>query len=86
MTFDGVMVNPLLGVLVVPAVAAVLAAVLPDYRITARLNVVATTLTLSCAVALLFAKPQPGSYRDLQTGSWEASAEVSWASGCRPGS
>ena len=62
MTFDGVMVNPLLGVLVVPAVAAALAAMLPDYRITARLNVLATSLTLICAVALLFAKPQPGSY------------------------
>ena len=62
MTFDGVTVNPLLGVLVVPAVAAALAAMLPDYRITARLNVLATSLTLICAVALLFAKPQPGSY------------------------
>ena len=62
MTFDGVTVNPLLGVLVVPAVAAALAAALPDYRITARLNVLATMLTLICAVALLFAKPQPGSY------------------------
>ena len=62
MTFEGVTVNPLIGVLVVPAVAAALSAVLPDYRATARLNVLATTLTLICAVALLFAKPQPRSY------------------------
>jgi hydrogenase-4 component F len=62
MTFDGVTFNPFAGVLVVPAVAAALFAVLPDYRTTARLNVLATTLTLICALALLFAMPQCGSY------------------------
>jgi len=62
MTFDGGTFSPLAGVLAVPAVAAALSAVLPDYRATARLNVLATALTLICAVALLFAKPQPGSY------------------------
>ena len=35
---------------------------LPGYRLTARLNVLATTLTLICALSLLFAKPQPGPY------------------------
>jgi len=57
MSFDA-----LTGVLVVPAAAAALLAALPDYRATARLNVVATTLTLICALSLFFGRPQPGSY------------------------
>jgi hydrogenase-4 component F len=54
--------NALNGVLFVPALAAALLAVLPDYRLTARLNVVATILTLICALSLFFSRPQPGSY------------------------
>jgi hydrogenase-4 component F len=50
------------GILLVPAVAAALFAVLPDYRLTARLNVLATTLTLICALSLFFSRPQPGPY------------------------
>src|SRR5271169_3814906 len=57
MTFD-----PLAGVLVVPAVAAMLLAVLPGYRATARLNVAATTLTLICALSLFFGRPAPSAY------------------------
>jgi hydrogenase-4 component F len=57
MTLDAVT-----GVLLVPAAAAALLAMLPDYRISARLNVVATILTLGCALALLFRRPQPGPY------------------------
>jgi len=57
MSFDA-----LTGVLLVPAAAAALLAALPDYRATARLNVVATTLTLICALSLFFGRPQPGSY------------------------
>ena len=57
MTFD-----PFAGVLLVPAVAAALLAALSDYRVTARLNVLATTLTLACALSLFFARPQPGAY------------------------
>ena len=57
MSFDG-----LTGVLLVPAAAAVLLALLPGYRLTARLNVVATSLTLLCALSLLFERPQPNSY------------------------
>ena len=37
--------DALTGVLLVPAVAAALLATLPDYRLSARLNVLATTLT-----------------------------------------
>jgi hydrogenase-4 component F len=54
--------NALNGVLFVPALAAALLAVLADYRLTARLNVAATILTLICALSLFFSRPQPGSY------------------------
>jgi len=62
MTFDGLAINALPGVLAVPVVAAALLAALPNYRASARLNVLATTLTLICALSLLFGKPQPSSY------------------------
>ena len=62
MTFYGVTFNPLAGVLAVPAFAAALFAALPAYRLTARLNVLATTLTLLCALSLFLGKPQPNSY------------------------
>ena len=47
-------IDALTGVLVIPAIAAALLAVLPGYRITARINVVATGLTLLCALSLFF--------------------------------
>ena len=62
MTPDDAAFNALMGVLVIPGVAAVLLAALPNYRATARLNVAATTLTLLCALSLFFAKPAPGAY------------------------
>ena len=46
MTFDGLLDSALPGVLVIPAVAAALLATLPNYRVSARLNVLATTLTM----------------------------------------
>jgi hydrogenase-4 component F len=54
--------DALVGVLGIPAVAAALFAALPDYRIAARANVVATALTLLCSMSLFFIKPQPGPY------------------------
>ena len=54
--------NALAGVLGVPVFAAALLAALPNYRISARLNIAATTLTLICAFSLFFAKPLPGTY------------------------
>jgi hydrogenase-4 component F len=57
LTFDA-----LTGVLLVPALAAALLAALPDYRLTARLNVAVTMLTLVCALSLFFSRPQPGAY------------------------
>ena len=48
------------AILIVPAVSAVLLAILPDDRTTARLNVLGTFLTLLCAIALFFVRPEPG--------------------------
>jgi hydrogenase-4 component F len=50
------------AILLIPGGAAALLALLPGYRLTARLNVLATFLTLLSAVTLLFARPQPGNY------------------------
>ena len=47
------------AILIIPAVAAALLAFLPDDRTTARLNILGTLLTLLCAVALFFARPEP---------------------------
>jgi hydrogenase-4 component F len=47
------------AILIIPAVAAVLLAFLPDDRTTARLNILGTLLTLLCAIALFFARPEP---------------------------
>jgi hydrogenase-4 component F len=54
--------NAMAGLLVIPACAAVLLALLSDYRLTARLNVLATALTLACALSLFFRRPQPSAY------------------------
>jgi len=54
--------EPITAVLVIPAIAAALLAVLPGYRLTARLNVLATLLTFLAALALIFGRPQPGPY------------------------
>ncbi|HRD48563.1 MAG: hydrogenase 4 subunit F [Candidatus Competibacter sp.] len=48
--------------LAVPATAALLLALLPDYRIGARLNVSAALLSLLAAAALLWMKPEPNLY------------------------
>src|SRR5262250_3315572 len=50
------------AILVVPALAALLLAVLPGYRLTARLNVLATLLTFLTALSLFAVRPQPGPY------------------------
>lgn len=51
------------AVLLIPVVAAALLALLPGYRLTARLNVVASLLTLLAALSLFAtARPIPGLY------------------------
>jgi hydrogenase-4 component F len=59
---SGTSVNAMSGLLLIPAFGAVLLALLRDYRLTARLNVLATALTLSCALSLFFHRPEPGAY------------------------
>jgi hydrogenase-4 component F len=51
-----------IAVLVIPAVAAAMLAALPGYRITARLNVLATLLTLLAALSLFIERPPAGPY------------------------
>ncbi|NVN85018.1 MAG: hydrogenase 4 subunit F [Rhodopseudomonas sp.] len=55
--------NPVAGVLLIPIAAAALLALLPGYRLTARLNVFASLLTfLSAGALLLLPRPAPGAY------------------------
>jgi hydrogenase-4 component F len=56
------MIDALTGVLLIPAVAAAVLAALPGYRLTARLNVVATFATFLTAVSLFVVEPVSGSY------------------------
>jgi hydrogenase-4 component F len=57
MTFD-----VLSAILLIPAVAAVLLAVLPGYRLTARLNVLASLATFLTSVSFFFVPPTSGPY------------------------
>jgi hydrogenase-4 component F len=50
------------AILIIPAGAAALLALLPGYRLTARLNVLATLATLVAALTLLLDRPQAGGY------------------------
>src|SRR5436305_8543219 len=56
------MFDPLNGILLIPALAACLLAVLPGYRLTARLNMLAAFLTFATAVSLFVVEPAPGLY------------------------
>ncbi len=50
------------AILIIPALSAALLALLPDDRTTARLNVLATLLTLVSAAGLLAERPLPGPF------------------------
>src|SRR5580704_6645132 len=54
--------DALAAVLLIPAFTAALLALMPGYRITARVNVLAALATLASAISLFFARPQPGPY------------------------
>jgi len=55
--------DPVTAVLLIPIGSAALLAVLPGYRLTARLNVVASLLTFVSALSLfVIERPQPGPY------------------------
>ena len=55
-------VDALTGVLLIPAVATLVLAVLPGYRLTARLNVLAALATLVTALSLFIVTPETGRY------------------------
>ncbi len=56
-------IDPVAMVLVVPAVSAAILALLPGYRLTARLNVLASLATFVAAASLFFVeRPLPGDY------------------------
>jgi hydrogenase-4 component F len=54
--------DALTAILLIPALAAGLLAALPGYRLTARLNVLATLATFLVALSLFFVRPEPGPY------------------------
>ncbi|QEN85003.1 hydrogenase 4 subunit F [Labrys sp. KNU-23] len=49
-------------ILIIPILAAILMAVMPDFRLSARLNALSAFLTLAAAFSLLFYRPDPGSF------------------------
>jgi hydrogenase-4 component F len=55
-------VNAVTAVLAIPVVAAALLALLPDYRLSARLNVLAALLSFVAALSLFFERPPTGPY------------------------
>ena len=54
--------DALAGVLLIPGISAALLATLPGYRLTSRLNVLATFLTFATAVSLFVVEPSSGPY------------------------
>ena len=50
------------AVLAVPATSAAILVLIPGYRVSARLNVLAAFITLSAAIGLFFARPEPGAF------------------------
>jgi hydrogenase-4 component F len=55
-------IDALAGVLLIPALSAALLAVLPGYRLTSRLNMLAAFLTFTTAVSLFIVEPTSGRY------------------------
>ncbi len=60
--FPDLVLEPLTAVLIIPAAAAALLAMLPGYWVAARLNVLAALATLVAALALLVERPAVGGY------------------------
>jgi hydrogenase-4 component F len=54
--------DALVGILLIPAGMAALLVALPGYRLTAKLNVLATLATFATAVSLFFVEPKSGPY------------------------
>ena len=56
------MINPLILVLVIPVGAAAILALIANYRISSRINVLASFITLLAALSLFIQHPEPDSY------------------------
>lgn len=54
--------EPVTAILAIPGLSALLLAALPGYRLTARLNMLATLLTFLAALSLFIERPSPGGY------------------------
>jgi hydrogenase-4 component F len=54
--------NPVLAILLIPALAALLLAAVPGYRLTARINVIAALATFVVALSLFFGRPAQSAY------------------------
>jgi hydrogenase-4 component F len=57
-----IMINPLILVLAIPIGTAALLALIPGYRISSRINVLASFATLLVALSLFIQHPEPDSY------------------------
>ncbi len=55
-------IDPLVGVLSIPLVAAAVLAFVPGYRVSAGMNMAASLGSLLCALMLLAGRPAPGQY------------------------
>ena len=58
----GVSFDAIGGVLLIPAFAALLLALLPGYYVTARINVLAALATFAVALTMFFQRPAQGAY------------------------
>lgn len=54
--------KPVAALLLIPGISALVLALLPGYRLTARLNVLAAGLTFLASLSLLVVRPEPGAY------------------------
>ena len=55
-------INPLIFVLAIPASAAALLALIPGYRVSSQVNVLASFATLLAALSLFIQHPEPDPY------------------------
>ena len=58
----GLPFDPIVAILVIPAVAAAVLALVANYRLAAALNVAASLLTFAAAISFFFARPEGGAF------------------------
>ncbi|HVI88699.1 MAG TPA: hydrogenase 4 subunit F [Dongiaceae bacterium] len=59
---NGMLPDAMVAVLIIPVVSAAILALIPNYRVSSRLNVLASLLTLSAALLLFARRPEPGQF------------------------